>query len=70
MGCRSQSTHINVLGLGAEALNYFQENNPTAEKMQPGSNEAEWIVNLTTHADRDDKCASAPAPICRSVLGN
>ena len=40
-----------------EALDYFHESNPDAEKMQAGSNEAEWIVDLTTHADRDDKCA-------------
>lgn len=46
---------------GKEALDYFRKNNPGAEKMGEGSNEAEWIVNLTTHADRDNKCApSAP----------
>ena len=42
---------------GVEALNYFQESNPDAEAMAAGSNEAEWIVDLTTHADRDNKCA-------------
>lgn len=42
---------------GVEALDYFHESNPDAEKMQAGSNEAEWIMDLTTHADRDDKCA-------------
>lgn len=42
---------------GNEALDYFQDNNPGAEKMEEGSNEAEWIVDLTTHADRDNKYA-------------
>ena len=46
-----------VYTAGKEALDYFQKNNPGAEKMGEGSNEAEWIVNLTTHADRDNKCA-------------
>ncbi len=39
---------------GNEALEYFEDHNPGAERMQEGSNEAEWIVDLTTHADRDD----------------
>jgi hypothetical protein len=42
---------------GEMALEYFKGNNPGAEAMQEGSNEAEWIVDLTTHADRDDMCA-------------
>lgn len=42
---------------GNEALEYFRNNNPGAEAMGEGSNEAEWIVNLTTHADRDNKCS-------------
>lgn len=46
-----------MLLAGVEALDYFHDNNPNAEQMQVGSNEAEWIVDLTTHADRDDKCA-------------
>ena len=41
---------------GSTALEYFESNNPGAEPMQEGSNEAEWIVDLTTHADRDDMC--------------
>ena len=50
---------------GNEALEYFKDNNPGAEPMAEGSNEAEWIVDLTTHADRDDMCG---APVCRSCF--
>ena len=51
-------------------LEYFKSHNPGAEPLQEGSNEAEWIVDLTTHADRDDMCAptsdSDPIPYpCR-----
>ena len=39
---------------------------PTAEPMLEGSNEAEWIVDCTTHADRDGKCVrSCHAPCAR-----
>ena len=43
-----------MLPAGSEALEYFQDHNPGAEPMSEGSNEAEWIVDLTTHADRDE----------------
>ena len=54
------ASEINPWCTGTEALEYFKANNPGAEPLQEGSNEAEWIVDLTTHADRDDMCARSP----------
>ena len=49
-----QTLTLTLLPAGSEALVYFQDHNPGAEPMSEGSNEAEWIVDLTTHADRDE----------------
>ncbi len=40
---------------GAPALEYFESIVPQAAKRKEGDNEAEWIVDLTTQADRQNK---------------
>ncbi len=42
---------------GQEAIEYFQHHNPLAETMGEGANEAEWIVDITTEADRHNRRA-------------
>lgn len=40
---------------GAVALNYFHTACPSVTNLREGENEAEWIVDLTTQADRQGK---------------
>lgn len=40
---------------GAVALNYFHTSCPVVDNLREGENEAEWIVDLTTQADRQNR---------------
>jgi hypothetical protein len=52
-----------LLCAGHEAIEYFNglplaaNGMQPAEPLQEGNNEAEWIVDLTTRADREGRCA-------------
>lgn len=46
---------------GAPALEYFQTIVPQSSKRKEGENEAEWIVDLTTQADRQNKAGEFAA---------
>lgn len=42
---------------GSQALDYFHSSCPEVSAIKDGENEAEWIVDLTTQADRQDKAS-------------
>jgi ABC-type multidrug transport system ATPase subunit len=51
---------------GAPALEYFQSIVPQASKRKEEENEAEWIVNLTTQADRQNKAGEFASVFSKS----
>jgi ATP-binding cassette, subfamily G (WHITE), member 2 len=53
---------------GGAALEYFQSIVPQASKRKEGDNEAEWIVDLTTQADRQNKAGEFAAVFSKSQV--
>lgn len=52
---------------GVEALEFFENTHPAAGKLSRGS-EAEWIVDLTTHADHEGQGSEMAAAYKNSLL--
>ncbi|PRW20409.1 P-loop containing nucleoside triphosphate hydrolase [Chlorella sorokiniana] len=51
---------------GKQALDYFHRQCPCLEGVKDGENEAEWLVDLTTEADRQNRVADFAAAYERS----
>ena len=53
---------------GSMALNFFHTSCPNVSTLREGENEAEWIVDLTTQADRQGKAGDFAAAFSKSDL--
>ncbi|KAL4431462.1 hypothetical protein ABPG75_006718 [Micractinium tetrahymenae] len=53
---------------GKMAIEYFRDQCPHLEGLKDGENEAEWIVDLTTQADRQGRAADFGAAYAKSEL--